>query len=51
MTKYTEPTFKAIQVKSEDILTSSTPFDDNETGTGSLGGVTDIVDDIVIIGG
>lgn len=52
MTKYTEPTFKAINVKGEDILTNSTPFDEFEAGTGSLGGITEeIVGDTIVISG
>lgn len=51
MTKYTEPTFKAINVKGEDILTSSTPIGPNEAGFTDLTGSTEEVDEIVIISG
>ena len=52
MTKYTEPTFKAINVKGEDILTSSTSVGEFEAGTASLGGITqDIMEDTITISG
>lgn len=47
---YLDPTFKKIEVKGEDVLTSSTPFGDYEAGSVSVGGIVDVVDSITIDG-